>query len=206
VNTVAKATGIEDDCDPNVEIAMRIRSLMLLGSVLLLATPATAACNHSASAPWASAKKLGLVLSAYSVGEKCGTTALVLTVSDSKGTTIWSTTRLAQHVLIFADADMNTDKAVKAKLAEWIAIGQESKVRTTSNLPDWPAGAEGPTREGDGEFGYSVEEGTARDSYLDDRKKGYPLFCFVQGFESEACIIATSPNSISEFGGTSFPG
>jgi hypothetical protein len=184
------------------------RAVCLAVAALTLgaATAANAACNHSASAPWKAANKHGLVLNAYTVGEKCGQTAVVLTVADRKGAVLWSTTRLAQHVSVFAGDEVVTGKAVKAALKSWLEIGQDTNYTNTKNLPGWPKGAEGPMREGSPEFGYFAEQDMPREDYLEKRAKNSPLFCFVQGMESETCIIAPDATSIEEFGGMTFPG
>jgi hypothetical protein len=171
---------------------------------LATATAANAACNHSTSAPWASAKKHGLVLEAHSVGSLCGKTALVLAIADGKGEVLWSTTRLAQHVSIFAGEDVVTDKAVKAALKDWIENGKDSGDHNTGTLPDWPKGAEAPKREG--EFGYFAQQDMSREDYLEKRKQALPMFCFVQGMESISCIITSDGRYIEEFGGFTFPG
>jgi hypothetical protein len=171
---------------------------------LLFCAPAFAACNHTVTAPWTSAKAFGLQLVATSIGVRCGKTAVVLSVADAKGTVLWTQALLAQQVSIFSADGVDSDKAVKATLKQWLQIGQRGPRVTTNMLPDWKAGAAEPTPEG--EFGYVAGENLSREFYLEQRDKNRPLFCFVQGIESEGCIIAIDGASVQEFGGTRFPG
>jgi hypothetical protein len=185
---------------------MTLRILTLVGAVVWLTQSASAACSHSVSKPWASAKKYGLVLNAYSVGEKCGSTAVVLSVTSRSGETLWVSAYTADTVAVFARDGARSEKGLKAALKDWITIGQESKMKRVSDLPDWLAGASGVLPPG-AEFGYVPDEETlSREFYLEQRNAGAPLFCFVTGMESETCIIATDAKSVTAFGGTRFPG
>jgi hypothetical protein len=185
---------------------MTLRILTLIGAVIWLAQSASSACNHSVSKPWASAKKYGLVLNAYSVGEKCGSTAVVLSVTSRSGETLWVSAYTADTVAVFARDGARSEKGLNAALKDWITIGQESKMKRVSDLPDWLAGASGVLSQG-AEFGYVPDEETlSREFYLEQRNAGAPLFCFVTGMESETCIIATDAKSVTAFGGTRFPG
>jgi hypothetical protein len=179
--------------------------LLLVGFFLFgAALPASSACNLEAHAPWASAKAEGLMLNAYSVGEKCGYTAVVLTVTNKEGKTLWTMSRNAQHVSIFTSELGMSSKEVQEALETWLKIGNESKINRTGGLPDWLEGADGPVLEG--EFGYYAETAMDRSTYLENRAANVPLFCTVYGIESETCIIAPSGDFIQEFGGISFPG
>jgi hypothetical protein len=180
-----------------------MRSLVLAGLLLMSAAgSASADCTAKMEVPWASAKQFGLSLAAHAVGPNCATSAVVLLVMDDKRNVQWSTTRLAQQNAIFMDG-ITDDASMLAALKIWIG---QNQAETTSKLPDWKAGAERPEREGDGEFGFTPEEGTTREYYLEIRSKDQPLFCFVQGIESTSCIAATRPNNIYEIGGFNFPG
>ena len=177
-----------------------------LGLLAAAASPASASCNHTVKVPWTSAKSFGLQLSASSVGETCGTTALLLTVSTAKGDVLWATSFLAQQVSIFSGDNARTDVAMKATLKDWVTIGQgkDVKLTTTKVLPDWKQGEDRPLSEG--EFGFFIDESKLRDTFLELRAKNLPMFCFVQGMESEGCIVAEDKSTISNIGGYTFPG
>jgi hypothetical protein len=181
-----------------------LRGLMFLSGMVLAIGNANANCNLEAHAPWASAKAEGLMLNAYSVGEVCGYTAVVLTVTDKVGKTLWTMSRNADQVSIFASELGMSANEVQEALETWLKIGNESKIVTTKELPDWPEGNDGPTL--DGEFGYYIDETMSRTFYLEQRAAARPLFCTVSGIESETCITATSGTLVQEFGGFSFPG
>jgi hypothetical protein len=182
---------------------MMRRAAFAIGMFLSI-SQAEAACNLEAHAPWVSAKAEGLMLNAYSVGEVCGYTAVVLTVTNKAGKTLWTLSRNAEHVSIFSSELGMSSKEVQEALVTWLQIGNDSKTNRTGALPDWPEGADGPVREG--EFGYYSETDMDRSTYLETRAANVPLFCTVYGIESETCIAATSKDFIQEFGGISFPG
>jgi hypothetical protein len=183
-----------------------IRSAAVFGLLLLTHATGFAGCQHSVTSPWKSAGASGLTLQATSFGEVCGKTAVVLTVADKDGHVIWSTSRLAEYVSIFAADGPVTEGDVKKALAEWIDIGQQGALTRTGKLPDWPAGAEAPRLDNEEGFGFVAGEDVSRAFYLEQRKADVPLFCFVQGMESESCIIFTKDKAVLDFGGTRFPG
>jgi hypothetical protein len=180
-----------------------MRALILVGLMVgAAAGSAVADCAAKVEVPWTSAKQYGLTLAAHAIGPNCATSAVVLVVLDAKRNAQWSTTRLAQQTLGFMDG-ITDDASMTTALKVWV---EQRKPQSTSELPDWKSGAERPVREGNGEFGFYTNESTTRDSYLDTRKKGLPLFCFVQGIESTSCIAAAGADNIYEIGGFTFPG
>ncbi len=181
-----------------------MRALAFANGLMMAAGTSEAACNFEAHAPWASAKVEGLMLNAYSVGEVCGHTAVVLTVSNKTGKVLWTLSRNADHVSIFVSELGMSEKEVQDALVQWLQIGNESKTNMTSALPGWPEGKDGPTRED--EFGYYVDGYTDRTFYVEQRSANRPLFCTVTGIESETCIIAMGVDAVQEFGSIKFPG
>jgi hypothetical protein len=79
-------------------------------------------------------------------------------------------------------------------------------MRNTRDLPEWKPGAEAPEREPPGEFGVYTADWVGRDLYEEWRAAGLPLFCFVQGMESETCLVAQKDGAVYDMGGTQFPG
>jgi hypothetical protein len=180
-----------------------MRALAMAGLLLVSAAgSAMADCTAKVEVPWTSAKQFGLMLAAHAVGPNCATSAVVLLVLDEKHNVQWSTTRLAQQNAIFM-GDVKNDATMLAALKIWV---EQRKPLSTSDLPDWKSGTDRPERQGDEEFGYVANEGTTRDTYLETRNKGQPLFCFVQGIESTSCIAAAGSDNIYEIGGFTFPG
>ena len=86
-------------------------------------------------------------------------------------------------------------------LAEWVTPG--STMISTSALPEWPANAQAPES---GEFPFYPEEGYDREAYNALRTNNLPLYCYVQGMESLACIAFSGEGEVSKIGVQSFPG
>jgi hypothetical protein len=176
---------------------------MTAALLLLCCAPAFAACDHAVSVPWTSAQSEGLMINAYHLGKRCGTGAVLLTVSEKDGRVLWNLTRNAGDVSIFSGDGMNTDEAIKRELKNWIEIGLDG-MKTTDALPDWSKGAEQPARKD--EFGYFAGDSLSREFYLQQRAAKRPLFCTVSGMESETCIISIGKGQVTDFGGVAFPG
>jgi hypothetical protein len=166
---------------------------------------AQAICNASARAPWRAARELGYQLEAFAVGSSCRSAVVVLAVTD-KGKTIWATSRIADQVAMFSGSLLPKDTAMKKALAEWLDTGLKASPANTGALPDWPQGASEPKRPEGEEFGFFIASDVSRESYLEWRRKKLPIFCFVQGMESESCIIVGDSGDIFEIGGMTFPG
>jgi hypothetical protein len=166
---------------------------------------AQAKCEAMAEAPWASAKKYGLILEAHAVGPNCASGVLVLLVVDDKSVVQWSDTRLAQQNLMFQEG-ITDNASMKKALAAWLAQGLETKLQTAKDLPDWKPGQKQAEREGDGEFGFYAAEDVTQDFYIRVRQENQPIFCFVHGIESTSCITVAGPKRIYEMGGFTFPG
>ena len=56
-----------------------------------------------------------------------------------------------------------------------------------------------------GEFPLYLEDGTTREDYAALRVKKLPMFCYVQGMESQACL-ALEDGGLRKIGAQSFPG
>jgi hypothetical protein len=73
---------------------------------------------------------------------------------------------------------------------------------TTKALPEWKAKDDFPIN---GEFMFYVEEGIDRAAYDVIRKADLPMYCFVQGMESVACLVLQD-GGLFKVGVQSFPG
>jgi hypothetical protein len=56
-----------------------------------------------------------------------------------------------------------------------------------------------------GVFPFYPSEGVTREAYLAARAANAPMWCFVQGMESQACLVLRD-GAITELGAQSFPG
>jgi hypothetical protein len=180
----------------------------LLASLLLclLAGIAHADCNASADLPWKASGKHGLHVEAHAVGRNCGSAIVVLAVTDAKGKPLWATSRIADQVAMFSGSLLPKDTPMKKALLEWLSTGLNASPKDTGTLPDWPQGATEPKRPDGEEFGFYIAPDVSREFYLEQRGKKLPMFCFVQGMESESCIVAGDGGAIVEIGGMTFPG
>ncbi len=153
----------------------------------------SSACAASASAEWS-----GLNVTAAVEGGDCASAQATLTIR-SVGVTLFSETHAAANVMSLAQA--NDAAAMETALADWISSGNHT-MATSGALPDWPAGAEAPQS---GEFPFYPEEAMTRERYLALRAADAPLFCFVQGMESQACL-ALQNGALEKVGLQLFPG
>jgi hypothetical protein len=166
---------------------------------------AEATCNASAHVPWRSSGRLGYQIEAYAAGSSCQSAVVVLAVID-RGKPIWVTSRIADQVAMFSGSLLAKDTPMKEALTEWLETGFKVSPANTGTLPDWPQGASEPKRPDGEEFGFFIAPDVSRESYLEWREKKLPMFCFVQGMESESCIIVGDFGGIYEIGGMTFPG
>jgi hypothetical protein len=180
----------------------RVYLLGLLCSALVPLT-AHATCTASYQAPWKASGKLGYSIAAHAVGERCQTAIVVVAVTDAKHKPIWQTSRLSENVAMFSDEHTGKGTKMPAALKDWVQTGFDTSPANAGALPDWPAGATEPTRE---EFGFFIDAEIDQNTYLGWRKQKRPVFCFVQGIESETCILADDSGQIWDIGGINFPG
>jgi len=92
-------------------------------------------------------------------------------------------------------------ETMQTALAEWGA-STSTTFATTSALPEWAAGANGPVS---GEFPFYLNEGWDRAAYDQLRASDVPVFCYVQGMESMNCL-ALQDGYLNSVGVQSFPG
>lgn len=180
--------------------------MLMFGAVVLagcgVATPISAGaddgCAARASVAWAAGRARA---DAFSDGPSCALAVVTLVVRTADGTPVWTHTAPAAQVMIFAGVTNAAD--MQSRLAEWIAQ-ENSMMPTTAALPDWPQAQESPMS---GEFPFYVEDGFTREDYLSVRAAGLPLFCYVQGMESLACVaLDPATGEANKIGVQLFPG
>jgi hypothetical protein len=179
-----------------------IPAIGLIGS-LLIPLSAKAACNASYETPWKASGKLDYSIAAYAVGTNCQTAVVVMAVTDAQHKPIWQTSHLSEHVALFSDEHTINGSKMQAAVEAWVLTGLDTSPSDASALPDWHVGSAEPTRE---EFGFFIDANVDRESYLAWRKQKRPVFCFVQGIESEKCILADEDGQVWDIGGMTFPG
>jgi hypothetical protein len=175
---------------------------LILGMLLIAAGPASAAavpgCEASVGSVWTPAGQRPFRAEAVSHGPSCDKAIVVVTVRGPDGKPLWVDARLAQFVMLFAD--VTNVRAMKTALGDWIRQG--GQLKTAASLPSWPPGAQQPAS---GEFPFLPDEAVDRDFYESARRAKLPLFCYVQGMESMACVVLKD-GGMTKLGVQLFPG
>ena len=171
-------------------------ALVLVCGVL----PARADCDARARNVWAGSGK-GVIAEAASQGATCANAVVTLVLRDRSGKPLWAETFIGAQVMIFAGvADR---RAMSHALGDWIDQTR-SMLPRTDKLPDWPKGADAP--KGGGEFPFYADSGVDREAYLKLRGARLPMFCYVQGMESMACVALSADGGVTKVGVQTFPG
>ena len=155
-------------------------------------------CAASANGPWQGGRDV-FVVEASTEGADCANANATIVVKDTQGRELIHETYPAAHVMVLAQA--HDVAAMNAALAQWV-VWDNHTMSSTSALPEWPRGATGPQN---GEFPFTPEEGMTRDAYNTLRTHNAPLFCYVQGMESQACY-AWENGAFTKAGVQQFPG
>lgn len=153
-------------------------------------------CTTRAEKPWPAGGQ-GYTVSAFTDGPDCERAVAVIVVRDAAGAPLWIDSFNAQHVAVLAGiADAG---ALEAGLAEWITY---DGMPSTAALPAWAEGADSPML---AEFPFLPEPGFDRASWEEQRAADRPVFCYVQGMESMACVML-GDGFMEKLGVQLFPG
>jgi hypothetical protein len=185
---------------------MTLRTILLvagaLGAAVLASAggaEAAARCDMHASASWTPVPGKTFRSEAFSNGPTCAQAAVTIVVRAPDGSVLWVDAAPGEHIMTFAYVRSRQEMA--RALAEWLS--QDATFKTTRKLPGWPEGAEGPES---GEFPFMPEAWVDREAYERMRAEGLPMFCYVQGMESLACIALTKDGRMEKIGVQAFPG
>lgn len=184
---------------------MKFPSIILTAAVLTSAAaskelpPILRGCSASATVAWAPLRGRSYPTEAFANGKACGTAVVTIVVRAPDGTVLWADARPAAELMTFVEA--KTPSKMKAALAEWLT--QQHMFKSTADLPVWKKGAEAPEA---GEFPFYPDVGVDRDSYEQLRAAKRPVFCYVQGMESMACLSLSADGQIEKIGLQLFPG
>jgi hypothetical protein len=169
-----------------------IAALALAGSAV---AAQAADCDARARSPW----QKGVVAEAQSQGATCANAVVTLVLRDANGKPIWVESFVGAQVMVFAGVQ-NKPEMTRA-LSDW--IDQKSAMMPrTDKLPDWAKNAEAPQA---GEFPFYRDAGIDREMYMKLRGAKLPMFCYVQGMESMACV-ALDGEGVTKVGLQTFPG
>lgn len=156
-------------------------------------------CVASASAPF-KAGSATYTVEAFSDGPTCEKAVSALVIRQADSVVVWQEAMVNEFVMDLAGKA--NAKELGEALKEWVSGG--SNIATTADLPEWKAGTDQP---GAGaEFPFYQEEGMDQASYEEARKAKLPVFCYVQGMESLACIVVDPAGGAYKIGAQSFPG
>jgi hypothetical protein len=156
-------------------------------------------CPASTSTTWTPQSGVALTIEAATVGADCAQANAAITLRGAGGGTVWTETYPAAQVMTLAGADSVED--MQRRLGEWISPGG-AMADSTGDLPEWTAGEDAPMS---GEFPFYPDEGLDRAGYAALRARDAPLFCYVQGMESLACL-AWENGDLAKVGLQTFPG
>ena len=156
-------------------------------------------CQVSAIGAWHASPQATYQVEASSAGPDCAHAVATIAVRDASGKVLWVDASPSENLMTLAQArDL---PAMQRALAEWIDSNNHT-IATTSALPDWPQGADAPQN---GEFPFYPEHDLDRNAYLALRTADVPVFCYVQGMESEACV-ALQDGAMAKIGVQTFAG
>lgn len=156
-------------------------------------------CQTAASAPWRPLGGVEFSVEASSAGPDCEHAVATLVIRDPANRVLWAEAYPAEFVMTLTEA--HDAGAMRTALAEWIDSSNHT-IATSAAFPEWPANAETPVS---GEFPFYPEPGWERDSYEALRARDVPVFCYVQGMESQACL-AWDNGGLDKIGLQTFPG
>ncbi|MBL8782734.1 MAG: hypothetical protein JNL06_17485 [Alphaproteobacteria bacterium] len=156
-------------------------------------------CSAAAWRNWTPVKGRAYRTEAFSNGGNCATAVVTIAVRAPDGTVLWSDAAPGAHVMTFAGVKTRGEM-VKA-LSEWLS--QDHMFKTSADFPPWAAGDETPKS---GEFPFYPETGVDRETYEQIRAQKLPVFCYVQGMESLACLTVTTDGQMEKIGVQLFPG
>lgn len=166
--------------------------------------PAAAApgCTASAETMWE-----GLKITGTATGATCAAAQVSLAILGADGKALHSFSATAANLRVVfgeaADAPPTEAASMQKALAEWIDPASSTFMIATDKLPEWKSGEEAPMA---GEFIYIPVDGMDRKAYEAMRKAKRPLFCYVQGAESMACVQKLENGQVVQAGVQTFPG
>lgn len=166
---------------------------------LVFPVQAANGCSVAASAAWTPKRGRAFPTEAFANGPNCKQAVATIIVRAPDGAVRWADAAPAEHLMTLAGA--KTRGQMARALKDWLA--QTHMFKSSADLPPWPKGADAPQA---GEFPFYPEPGVDRDSYEQTRAARDPIFCYVQGMESMACLVLSKDGQMSKIGVQAFPG
>lgn len=157
-------------------------------------------CMAAASTLWDPPGPARFTVEARADGPRCAQAVAVLVIRGPRGEVLHH--RSYQTAMVLPLSDARAAPEMQAALRLWIARGGES-FASTRDLPVWQAGQEAPAG---GEFPFYPEDGITRADWAALRARARPVFCYVQGMESQKCLEAAPDGFLNAIGVQSLPG
>jgi hypothetical protein len=158
-------------------------------------------CSAKASQAWAASPTQKLTVEAYTDGPTCALAVVTLVIRNSKDEPLWFETSDTRYILSFSEQPKANARVMATTLKEWVK--SDDRLQHTNALPEWKKGADAPVA---AEFPFYVHDGITQQDYSQMRDAKLPMFCYVAGMESEACLVLTKEGTIVKIGSQSFPG
>lgn len=188
---------------------MRVFIITAAGALLSACTMAVSGaetragprCAAEATSTWTATNSAAYTLEAFSAGPDCAHAVATIVIRDAESNVLWADAHVTEHTFGLNEASSAAE--MRAALSEWISPYGNTTILSTSALPAWPRTADGPQS---GEFPFYPEaEWNDREGYETLRARNAPVFCYVQGMESLACL-ALLDGGLYKVGVQSFPG
>ncbi len=174
-------------------------AIAIVGAVSSTEAAAVSRCDARANMLWTPTQGQVVVAEAISDGPTCALAVVTLVLRGPSGQPLWVDSRVAAQVMTFNEA--KTAAAMNKALNDW--VGQRGTLSRSDKLPDWPRGQQAPKA---GEFPFYPDADVDREAYLKLRGEKLPLFCYVQGMESMACVALGTDGQMTKVGVQTFPG
>lgn len=156
-------------------------------------------CPASTNSTWAAGANAVFSIDAAVTGPDCAQATATIAIHTPGGATVWTQSYPAEQLMTLAGATAPED--MQRRLGEWIVPGGAA-ADSTGDLPEWSAQDDSPMN---GEFPFYPEEGIDRAAYAALRARDAPMYCYVQGMESLACL-AWDSGALTLVGLQTFPG
>ncbi len=134
----------------------------------------------------------GVTIEASSQGDTCADAVLTLVVRDKAGKALWTRALISTQLLNFSEQPAVDSKAMITKLSSWISGEGFMPTVDRLNLK--------------GEFPFKITDGLDAKTFASYQKQKRPVFCYVQGQESGACLMLDKVGGVIEIGYQLFPG
>jgi hypothetical protein len=154
-------------------------------------------CTAKADTEWNATPDTDLAVHARAWGPTCKQAVIALGIWTKDGPPAYS------FISSMADIEGFDDVADAAALQKALSDWADGQPRNTADLPEWKASDSSP--DPSAEFSFYPDEGIDRAAYTEIRTGKHPMFCFVQGQESQQCVYLKD-GGVQSVGVQTFPG